>query len=124
MKNSQQGSIIIFSLLLLASILAIALTLASVFIPKVRSIAEAGNSTRAIYAADTATEVCLYEARNQPASAVARPLLTNGAIFTIASLSASPVDVSADCRPLGSTTFKFRALGTFNGVSRALEIGQ
>ena len=105
--------------------LGIALALANLFIPKIRAIAEAGNSTRAIYAADSATEVCLYEARNNPPTPIPRlpPILTNGATFTIASLSASPVDVTNDCRPMG-LRFRFRALGSFGGVSRALEIAQ
>jgi len=124
--HSQKGSIIIFALLFLTVILAVVLTLTAIFLPKLRSIQEAGNSTVAIFAADTAAELCLYEARMQPASAVPRspPLLTNGAIFSIASLSASPVDITNDCRPLGPDFFKFRAIGTFNGVSRAIEVEQ
>jgi len=103
--------------------LSISITLANTFIPKLRSVVETSSSTKAIYAADAASEVCLFESRHQ-AVPVSRPFLTNGATFTIASLSATPVDVSNDCRVLGGVTFRFRALGTFGGVSRALEVSQ
>lgn len=104
--------------------IGISLTLASIFIPKIRSIVETSNSTSAIYAADTGVEVCLYEARHNPAAPIPRPILTNGALFTIASISKPPVDRTNDCRPLGGSTFKIRVVGSFNNVSRALEVSQ
>ena len=123
MRN-QQGSIIIFSLLLLATMLGISLTLVNIFSSKIQSVIETSNSAKAIYAADTAIEACLFEARTQPATPIARPILTNAATFTIASLSATPVDVTNDCRPIGSQGFSIRGLGTYLGISRALEISQ
>ncbi len=123
-SRRQRGSVIIFAVLLMASILAIMLALVGVFVPKLKVILEAGNSTGAVFAADAAAEACLYEARQQPATPLPRPILTNGATFTIASLSASPVDITNDCRPIGATYFRFRAVGTYNGVSRAIEVTQ
>lgn len=132
----QKGSIIIFTLFLLAFIINIAMGLLNVFIPKLKTLQEASYSVRALYAADTAAELCLYEARTQPATAVPRTtppgsppnygtILTNGSIFTISSLSASPVNVVNDCRPLGvGDTFKFRATGQYKGVARSLEVSQ
>lgn len=122
---NQRGSIIVYSVLLLAVVTAATLTLTSIFVPKIRVVGETVNSAVAIFAADSAAELCLYESRFQPPEAVARPILTNGATFTIASLSsAGPVDITADCRVLGSGSFEFRAVGTYNSVSRALELAQ
>lgn len=123
MKN-QRGSIIVFSVLILTVVTAATMTLTAIFVPKIRTVGEAVNSAVAIYAADSAAELCLYEARQQPALLATRPLMTNGATFTIASLSASPLDITPDCTILGSGSFEFRAVGTYNSVSRALELSQ
>ena len=122
--KKQRGSIIIFSVLILTVVTAATLTLTAIFVPKIRTVGETINSAVAIFAADSAAELCLYEARQQPSSIVSRPLMTNGATFTIASLSASPLDITPDCTILGSGSFEFRAVGTYNGVSRALELSQ
>ncbi|MEK7194862.1 MAG: hypothetical protein AAB667_01255 [Patescibacteria group bacterium] len=123
MKN-QRGSIIIFSVIILTVVTAATMTLTAIFVPKIRTVGETINSAVAIYSADSAAEMCLYEARQQPTTKNPRPLMTNGATFTIASLSASPLDITPDCTILGSGSFEFRAVGTYNGVSRALELTQ
>ncbi|HYU64972.1 MAG TPA: hypothetical protein VEK36_01765 [Candidatus Paceibacterota bacterium] len=123
-KFHQQGSIILFSIFIIAMMVTSTLVLARIFAPKIRSIYEAVNSSVALYGADTGSEVCLYEARKQPAAPIARPILTNGAIFNIASLSATNVDLTNDCRPLGKNYFKIRSTGTFRGISRSLEVSQ
>lgn len=124
MKN-QRGSILIFSMLILAAIMGISLALVAAFAPKVRLLSGAVSSTVAIFAADSASELCLYEARKQVIpSPLASPLLTNTATYSIASLSASEIDVTADCRPMGDGGFTFRATGTYQGVNRSLEVSQ
>src|SRR6185436_13309386 len=99
----QQGSIIIFALILLIFMLTISRGLLDIFLPKLKTLQEATNSLRAFYAADSAAELCLYEARRQPAGTPFPrftpvppnpPYLTilyNGSMFNIASLSNSPV---------------------------------
>ncbi len=108
----------------MASMLAVALTSISIFLPKVKSVADAGRSVQAVYAADTAVEVCLYESRNAVAAPAGWPLLTTGATYTVASLSATPLDLTGNCRPLGSNGFRIRAVGSQNDVSRSLEVSQ
>ena len=112
-------------MLILAAIMGISLSLIATFVPKVRLLSGAVSSTAAIFAADSALELCLYEARKQAIpSPLASPLLTNTATFAIASLSAPEQDVTGDCRPLGTGAFKFRATGTFQGINRSLEVSQ
>lgn len=115
---------ILYALLMIAAMMASTMALMRIYLPKLKSINEAVGSTVAILAADAASEACLYEARKQPASPLVRPILTNGATFKIASLSASPIDITNDCRPLGGTIFQFRATATFRGVARSLEVTQ
>lgn len=122
--KKQRGSIIIFSVLILTVVTAATMTLTAIFVPKIRTVGETVNSAVAIFAADSAAEMCLYEARQQPTTLVTRPLMTNDSTFTIASISASPLDITTDCTILGSGSFGFRAVGTYNGVSRALELTQ
>lgn len=121
--NNQRGSVIIFALLMMVVMLAVGLTLIGIFLPKVKSIAGTVNSTVALFAADSASEMCLYETRKNQTVSRNGFILTQGESFTIASLSAQPVDVTGDCKVLGQK-FRFRAVGTFRGVSRALEVGQ
>ena len=124
-KKNQRGSILIFSTLILAVILGISMALIAVFVPKLRLLRGAASSTVAIFAADSASELCLYEARKQAIPVpLASPLMTNAATFTVASLSAPEQDVTGDCRPLGVGTFKFRATGMYQGISRSLEVTQ
>ncbi|MBX4211378.1 MAG: hypothetical protein KW806_01090 [Candidatus Yanofskybacteria bacterium] len=123
MKKLQQGSMILYALLMIVAMLASTMALARVYLPKIKSINEAVNSTVSIMAADAASEACLYEARKQPAGPLTRPVLANGATFKISNIATS-ADITNDCRPLGGTTFQFRATATFRGVTRSLEVNQ
>lgn len=90
-------------------ILAISLVLASIFVPKIRLIAEGGSaSTTALFATESALEWCLYASRGKPP--MPQPVMDNGATYTI---------VPGDCAigPLNH-----RITGTYRGVSRAFEI--
>ena len=82
LSDAQRLSIIIFTILMLSAILAISLTLTSIFIPKIRSITEAADSIGAIYAADSAMEWCLYNnRRNNPP--LPQPVMANGSTYQI-----------------------------------------
>lgn len=119
---SQRGSIIIYSLMTMSVMLAIGLTLNSLFIGKLRSVAAARDSIAALYAADSAVEKCLFEARQQ----VNQPpmVFSNGALYSIVTIAVPGVDVTDSCASLGSSSFGFRATGTYRGVRRTLEINQ
>jgi hypothetical protein len=121
-ETSERGSILLYAMLIMAAMLAIGLTLNALFIGKLQNAAAARNSTTALYAADSAAELCLYEAREHSP----QPPLTlpNGVTYTIISTAAGNPDVTADCSALGSASFGFRATGTYVGVSRTLEISQ
>ena len=118
--TNQKGSIIIYALLTMSVMLAAGLTLTELFVSKLRLAVQARNTMVALYAADSATELCLYEARQlvdeQPLT------FGEGATYRIADMGG--VDVTADCTALGSASFGFRATGLFRGVSRTLEITQ
>jgi len=122
---NQRGSILIYTLLSMSVMLAIGLTLNSLFVSKLRAAVSARSALVALYAADSATESCLYQARVPVHSGPATQPLTmdNGATFTITDL-ADGSDITMDCSKLGQGSFGFRATGNFGGSSRALEISQ
>lgn len=124
-KQSQRGSIIIFSVLILTTMILISTSLLNIFLPKLKVVYNSGNSIVAVFVADSGVEKCLYEARHQtlPSPILSNPL-TSGAFFAIASLSATEVPVTSDCRPLGTGSFRFRSVGSFRGINRALEVYQ
>ncbi|MDP2647886.1 MAG: hypothetical protein Q8P35_01430 [Candidatus Yanofskybacteria bacterium] len=121
-NNREKGSVIVFSIFIIAAMVSSTVIIAGIFAPKIRSVYESVNSTVALYGADSASEVCLYETRRQTGP-VPR-LLPAGLTIKIASLSATEVDVTNDCRPMGKNFFTFRATGTFRGLSRSLEVQQ
>lgn len=121
-NNKEKGSVIVFSIFIIAAMVSSTVIIAGIFAPKIRSVYESVNSAVALYAADSASEVCLYEARRQ-VGPVPR-LLPPGVSIKIASLSATEVDVTNDCKPMGKNYFTFRATGTFRGLSRSLEVTQ
>lgn len=112
-KNNEKGSIIIFTLLMVASILSITLTLVNIFIPRLRTYSESTSSTGALYAADSAMEWCLYTAREKPP--LPQPVLSNGATYEIYQ-NGTP----SDCP--GGETLDYRTVGTYRGVSRSYEV--
>ncbi len=108
-KKNEEGSILIFTVLILNFILAISLSLGAIFVPKIKRVSEgSAYSTAAIYSADSAIEWCIYI--NQGKAALPAPSMANGATFTI-----NPSDCAV--KPLNH-----QAVGTFKGVSRALEV--
>src|SRR5512147_410781 len=122
MHDNQRGSIILYAMLTMSVMLAIGLTLNSLFISKLRQSTAARNTMVALYTADSAAEECLYAARTNTKNI--QLTMQNGATFTIVSIAPGNPDVTADCSALGSSSFGFRATGAFRGVSRTLEITQ
>jgi hypothetical protein len=143
----KQGSILIYSLLIMSVILAISLSLNAAFLRNLGNIREAQDSVRALYAADSGVEYCLYEARTgQEARGIFENSEeqegTNGeyffklpedfggrsAEFKITNLEASAADFGEnesvnDCLRLQSdNAFDIRATGTFGAANRSLEI--
>jgi hypothetical protein len=119
---SEKGSVIIYAMLTMTVMLAIGLTLTSLFISKLRAAAATRNAMVALYAADSATEMCLYEARSGVND---QPLVFDtGATITIATTDIGSPDISEDCSVIGSASFEFRATGNFRGSRRTLEISQ
>ncbi|MEK7645557.1 MAG: hypothetical protein AAB374_00355 [Patescibacteria group bacterium] len=110
--SSQKGSVIIFTLLILGSMLAITLALASIYLPKIRAISDAGaGSVGAIYAADSALEWCIYTNRANPA--LSQPTMSNGATYTILP------NVANTCTTLPLNN---QVIGTYRSVSRSLQV--
>lgn len=101
----ESGVAILFSIILISVALSAALSLSLIFTPKIRSSGQVKDSVGAFYAADTGIEWCLYVNRK---ASIAAPTLSNGATFTTT--------------PANCATFPMTAIGTYRGVTRALEV--
>lgn len=112
---NQKGSILIFSVLMLGVILTITLSLGNIFLPRLRTSTEAINSVVAIYTADSALEWCLHEQRARPPS-VSAPTMSITATYVIYFGSGLASCTSAEA-PLNH-----RAVGTYKGVTRSLDM--
>ena len=111
---------VLYAILMMTVMLAVSLALNSLFISKLRAAESARDAIVAFYAADSASESCLYQAR---INADAPLTMDNGATYAILNLAGN-ADITADCSTLGSGSFGFQATGAFHGTSRALEISQ
>ena len=114
---AQEGSAIIFTLLILWSMLAITLALTAIYLPKIRAIGDAAaGSVGAIYAADSAIEWCIYTNReNPPLPSPGIPIMDNGATYTLIP--------PTGCQPPATPApLNVQAVGTYRGVSRSLQV--
>ena len=111
----QKGSILIFSVLMLGVILTITLSLANIFLPRLRTSTEAIDSVAAVYVADSALEWCLHEQRAKLPS-VSTPTISIGATYVLYFGSGL-----ASCNP-SETPLNHRAVGTYRGVTRSLDM--
>lgn len=101
----ESGVVMLFSIILISVILSAAFALFLVFTPKIRSSGQVKDSVGAFYAADTGIEWCLYVNRKV---SVAAPSMSNGAAFTVT--------------PANCASFPITSVGTYRGVTRALEV--
>lgn len=115
-KNKQDGSILIFSVLMLGVILTITLALGNIFLPRLRTSTEAVNSIAAVYTADSALEWCLHEQRARPPSVGAPTISLTGATYVIYFGSGL-----SSCTP-AETPLNHRAVGTYREVTRSLDL--
>lgn len=112
----------VYTMMTMAAMLAIGISLSGLFISKLKRARSVYDSAIAIYAADSVTERCLYEARHSgPPQTLS---LLSGITYTIVGGPTFATNVTADCSSLAADTFQFRVTGTYRGVSRALEISQ
>ena len=116
-KNSkfknQRGVAVIITILFITVLSSIVISLAAIILPRIRIAGEVKRSVGAIYAADSAIEWCLYLSKAN----VASPIMENLSTYTITPAPNPPV---TNCSTPGSPAVK--AVGTFQGVTRSLEI--
>lgn len=120
----QQGSILIYTMLVLIAITTISLALLSLFIPKFKIAGESISSVVAISVADSVMEWCLFSNRDDPAGPPVVPpqptFSTSTANFPITYQIYRGAAVST-C-PSGETPLDYRTVGNYRGISRSLEI--
>ena len=100
---------------MLGVILTVTLSLANIFLPRLRTSTEAINSVAGVYAADSALEWCLHEQRARLPS-VSAPTMSIGATYVVYFGSGL-----ASCSP-AEAPLNHRAVGTYRGVTRSLDM--
>ena len=102
---------------MLGVILTITLALGNMFLPRLRTATEVVDSIAAVYAADSALEWCLHEQRSSLPS-VSTPTISIGATYVIY-FNSGPASCVPTEKPLNH-----RAVGTYRGVTRSLDIAE
>ena len=122
MKNPEQkGSIIIYTILIMTTITMISIYLMRILLPKLRTTNEAVNSTIAFYAADSGMEWCIFANRDDSTQLPAVPTQpVSLKVITGAAIQYYSGNNSTSC-PSGAA-INFRTVGTYQGISRSLEI--
>lgn len=101
----QSGVAILLAMVLIGFVISMAITLAALFTPKIRLASEVRNSVGAFYAADSGLERCLYVSSKGATGALN---MSNGATVVV-----TPPDCSSST---------IRSVGSYGGVTRAVEI--
>ncbi len=102
-RKNESGVVLLFSIILISIMLGVGLTLSSIFIGKLKASIDAKSSIGAYYAADSGIEWKLYETR--VATETFSTILNIGSEFEIEEGDGY-----------------IRSLGTYRGVSRAIEV--
>ncbi|MDP3792120.1 MAG: hypothetical protein Q8Q89_00080 [bacterium] len=118
--KNQKGSILVYSILILSIITSISLAISAILLPKLRIASDAPNSTAAISAASSGLEWCLYINRGKPTpQPLPPPSFGNGATVVIYyPLTSTTIATCASTE----TPMSHRAVGSYLGVTRSLEI--
>jgi Tfp pilus assembly protein PilX len=121
MFNTEKGTILYFSILILSVIFAIAMGLALIVFSQFRIQREIGYSVIALCAADTGVERALYEiytttTENPFSFSFSNVLLDNGATFSVHVYPSS----SVECDPT-TQYYCIKSQGVFGGVIRAVD---
>lgn len=112
---------VIYAMLMMFVFLSIGISLISAFVGRLKIASQMNSAIKALYVADSAVELCLFEARqgqNEPAL-----VWSSGQTYQLVNLSSS-TEITSNCTGLGTGAFSFRATGTAGGVRRALDITQ
>lgn len=118
--KNQNGSVLIFSILILSILTSVSLSLSAILLPKLRTANDASNSAAAISAADSGLEWCLYLNREKPTpEPLPSPSFGSGGSVVVY----YPLDSTnlATCVS-GESPLSHRAVGSYSGVTRSLEI--
>ena len=99
--------------------MSISFAVLGIFLPKIKVASDPFKSVFALYAADSGLEWCLYVNRSKPNPPAIQNTLANGSTFSMyyPSSGFTPATCAASEAP-----FDHRSVGTYQDVSRSLEI--
>lgn len=119
-RSLQRGSVLIFSFLILSVITSVSFAVLAIFLPKLKIVSDPFKSSVAISVANSGLEWCLYVNRGKPTpEPLPPPSFINGATLAIYyPLTSTTIAACVSTE----TPMSHRAVGTYLGVTRSLEI--
>ena len=117
-NHKQAGSIILYTVLIMATVMMISISLMRILLPKVKVTSEAINSVIAIYAADSGMELCIISSRINSLPIPSLAQLNNS--YMIPGVTIQSYPNPCPYSPIGSVSA--RTVGTYRGISRSLEV--
>ncbi|PLX21783.1 hypothetical protein C0584_01620 [Candidatus Parcubacteria bacterium] len=138
-KNEEGGTIILLTVLIMGSILAVSLSLGNVVVNGLRVSSNQANATQAYFAAEAGAEMYLYEVRKGTSGTPFNPIpVCNDAEYinsTFDDCDVVPVPTPTPASfPVGASDFSLlynysitgtttlTSLGTFRGTRRSIKI--
>lgn len=99
--NNQKGATaILLAVLVLGTLIIVGMTISTILLRQIGAVAEAGQSVKAFYAADSGAELCLYQARkdlspcNSPGGTIPKTYLTFGASYTAKRVDGTTIEAT------------------------------
>ena len=127
-KNENcRGSILIFSILILGSLLSIMFGILGIFMPKLKIVSDPIKSGIAAFAADTGMEWCLYINRgklNPPAQPVLGDNPTGSGIIPTYIIYSPASGFTVSDPACTEADLDHRVVGTYRDVARSFELSQ
>ena len=116
--KKEKGAVLFISVIILTIFLAIVFGLSTILVGQIRIIGGMGDSVVAFYAADSGIERLLLNRETPPLGVSPVRNLPNGASYQVTVISREEIGCLDPLVP----NFCVTSIGTYRGVSRAIEI--
>ena len=119
-NNSQKGTILYLSLIILAILLTMVFGITTIIVTQLETISDIGLSVVSLYAADTGIEETLYNRKASypnPPSNISKTLSNGASYQTIVYPAGDP-----NCPTSTAYSFCVESTGQFKGIKRSLRV--
>jgi len=130
-NKSKNGSVLVFTLIIMSVMLLMAISIASVTMIERKMSGSTGKSNQAFQVADSGVEIVVNKKKNAPTDAISNLGSCNSGTVNIGSVVggnatvtfyADDVGTKLSCSDPISKTFKIKSAGVFSATVRAVEV--